>query len=491
MPGDPQQRRFALGAGTAVVTGVVLRLWIVLVARPTCPRINVSGQSGCFNVGGDSVFGYWQGRLLAAGHGYIDPVSWYLDGRKVRPSAGKPPLYPAALALLDRIGIDSANGQRIVLALIGSVTIWVVAVLARRLGGERGVRVGVIAAWLAALTPALWINDTMFQVEPLSTLVMALVLLVAYRFWSAPSLPDAFALAALLGVGAMLRAEMQFMVPAVLWPVVALAATWSWRRRLGVAAAGTLVAVALWAPWLIYNQGRFAAASPWAMTTGSGAVLVSAYCDETFYGDAIGYWAAHCFEQPLATRLRPGESLTEAVDRVTGDRETTRLLTEAGRVQARGTTVTVDVTRDVLDESQYYAVTAHTAVLYAEGHLTRLPVVVVARLGWTFGVFRPFHAAWIDGTVEGRGKASAIASLFVWWASAALAIWGGVLLRRRKVTLVPILGVVAVVAGTTAVSFGVMRYRVPVDLCAILLAAVALDHAWHLRRRPPLPEAPV
>lgn len=488
MPGDPPERRFALGVGSAALAGISLRLWIVLVARPTCPRVNVAGQGNCFNVAGDSAFGYWQGRLLAAGHGFIDPVAWYLGGHRVRPSAGKPPLYPATLALLDRIGIDSAHGQRIVLALVGSSTIVLVAFVARRLGGERGVRVGVIAAWLAALTPALWINDTMFQVEPLSTLVMALVLLVAYRFWSAPSVLDALVLAALLGAGAMLRAEMQFMVVAVLWPVVALAAGWSWRRRAGVAAAGTLLAVALWSPWLIYNQGRFAAASPWAMTTGSGAVLVSAYCDETFYGDAIGYWAAHCFEQPLSTRLRPGESVSEAVDRVTGNRETTHLLTEAGKVQARGTRISVDVSRDVLDESQYYAVAAHTAMLYAKGHLTRLPVVVAARLGWTFGLYRPFHAAWIDGTVEGRGETAAMLGLFVWWASAALGVWGGVLLRRRRVTLVPILGVVLVVAATTAVSFGVMRYRVPVDLCAILLAAVALDHAWHHRRRLPLPE---
>lgn len=471
-----------------MVVGFVIRWWVAYVDRPICPRLNDGTQPGCFNVGGDALFGYWQGRLVAMGKGFLDPVAYFLEDGRIRQSAAKPPLYPGFLAVLGRLGLESAEAQRFALLLVGCVTIVLVALVGRHLGGERGDRVGLIAAGLAAVAPAFWINDTMLQVEPLSTLAVAGALLLAYRFRARPTVPLALGLAATLAAGAMLRAEMQLMIPAVLWPMVVTTWTWSRWRRLGVVVGGTALAVAMWSPWLISNQHRLAAASPWAMTSGSGAVLVSAYCDETYFGEALGYWAAHCFDQPRSTRIGSGESLRDAVDRVTGDGETSRLLIDAGRVQATGQRISVDVDRRVLDESQYYNVAAHTAWEFARDHPGRFPVVVVARVGRTLNLFRPFDTIRIDGTVEGRGEGATQLSLAFWWLSLPLGIWGAVLLRRRGVTLIPLIGVSAVVIGTAAASFGVMRYRVPVDLCVVLLAAVAVDELWAQRRSPSLVE---
>jgi hypothetical protein len=62
-----------------------------------------------------------------------------------------------------------------------------------------------------------------------------------------------------------------------------------------------------------------------------------------------------------------------------------------------------------------------------------------------------------------------------------LAIAGAVVCWRRRITLVPIVAHVVVVTATAAVTFGVTRYRVPVDICEILLAAIAIE-AWVSRR---------
>ncbi len=63
------------------------------------------------------------------------------------------------------------------------------------------------------------------------------------------------------------------------------------------------------------------------------------------------------------------------------------------------------------------------------------------------------------------------------------AILGLVVLRRRRIPIFPYLAIAASVTVTVAISFGITRYRAPVDAVLPVLAAVALDALWRRYRR--------
>jgi hypothetical protein len=50
-----------------------------------------------------------------------------------------------------------------------------------------------------------------------------------------------------------------------------------------------------------------------------------------------------------------------------------------------------------------------------------------------------------------------------------------VALHRRQITLIPVLSTLVVVAFAAAATFGLTRYRVPVDVALVVLAGVGID----------------
>ena len=429
-------RGAAIGVALAALVGLAIRLAQILWWRPTCPVLNRQGAHACFKIGGDALYGYWQGVLIDRGLWFKDPAAYFLRGGIVREAAGKPPLYPGFLAALGKVGLTTPTEQRLALALVGTAAIVMIGLAAHQIAGDRA---AVIAAAIAAIHPLLWINDGMLQIESVYTLLIATMIWCSYRWWRDPTWGRLAALGVSLALGATLRAEAQLLVPAVMVPL-AWTTTGLTRRRkvLSVVAVG-VGSLALWSPWLVWNQTRFVEAPMGTMTVGTGAVLVSAYCDETFYGDALGYWAAHCF---------------------------TRVL---------------DPTK--LDASQIDAVQRRQALDYARDHLGRLPVVVVARVARMYDLYRPLDTTRLNWQVEGRGRWPSYLGLAVHWLLLPFALAGAVVTWRRKVTLVPLLAQVAVVTVTAAISFGVTRYRVPADVVEVLLAAVAFDALLRRRQR--------
>src|SRR5690606_6786745 len=121
----------------------------------------------------------------AAGRGFLNPF-FFREGVIV-PGADHPPGFVLVLSLLDAIGISSAQGQRVIMAFVGAVSIAVIAQLGRRLGGPR---VGLIAAGLAAIYPNIWINDGMLLTETVFILATAVSLLFTYRYFVSRSLSD-------------------------------------------------------------------------------------------------------------------------------------------------------------------------------------------------------------------------------------------------------------------------------------------------------------
>ena len=83
-------------------------------------------------------------------------------GRCPPPSSHR--LHPFVLALADLVGIDTPNGQRVVGACLGVLTVGLVGLLARRIAGDRA---GLVAAGLAALSPVLIEHDTSLGAEGL------------------------------------------------------------------------------------------------------------------------------------------------------------------------------------------------------------------------------------------------------------------------------------------------------------------------------------
>jgi hypothetical protein len=65
------------------------------------------------------------------------------------------------------------------------------------------------------------------------------------------------------------------------------------------------------------------------------------------------------------------------------------------------------------------------------------------------------------------------------------AIGGLVVMRRRRVPIFPMIAIAMSVTITVAFSFGITRYRAPVDAVLPVLAAVAIDALWRRRDRPP------
>jgi hypothetical protein len=101
----------------------------------------------------------------------------------------------------------------------------------------------------------------------------------------------------------------------------------------------------------------------------------------------------------------------------------------------------------------------HEALDYIRAHKGQYVVVVAARIGRIWNVFRPWQNASFDGIVEGRGLAQARVALFAFYLYAAGAIVGLVALRRRRHPIWPYLVLAGVATFTVAISFAIQRYR--------------------------------
>jgi 4-amino-4-deoxy-L-arabinose transferase-like glycosyltransferase len=337
--------------------------------------------------------------FVAHGLGYISPDAF--DAGSHQPSAEKPPLYPLVLALESKLGFSSFHSHRLLGALLGMATIVLLALLARRLGGDR---LALITAVLVALDPVLWKWDSQVLSEPLYAPLVALILLAAYRLRDEPSTRNGALLGLATGAAALARPEALFFVPLLLLLFV--------RRQPRAVLAMCVVAALVVAPWVIRNWSAFDRP---LMSNQSAETIAGANCPTTYYGVGIGFWDVRC--------LKPFGSITD-------------------------------------DEAERAAGWKSTGLDYARDHAGRLPVVVAARIGRTWGFFRPL------GT-----KLEEVVA----WILLALALPGIVILRRRRVPVAILLLPAAVVTIASTLSFGWLRYRFGADLAFLVLAAVTLE----------------
>jgi 4-amino-4-deoxy-L-arabinose transferase-like glycosyltransferase len=402
----------ALGVVTAA--GIALRV-VNLVVTKWDVRL---GQD-------DAAYYAYQGRLIREGHWFVDPFAWlYTHGALRRPSASHPPLFSLLTAAANLVGLGSINGLRLFCCFVGGVGIVVVALLGREIAGPR---VGIIAGALAAAYPLWWVTDDQIMPEVLYLPLAAGVLLLAYRVWKRPKLGPVIALGVVGGCATLTRSEGLLLLVLVVGVIATLRPRLSWRRRVGVFGTTMIVAGLLLTPWIVYNASRFDRVV--LLSTNDGATIADSNCPATYSGKNLGLYVFGCH--------------VPAVDE-SGDESV-----QAGRLR-------------------------HVGIQYARDHLGRVPIVVAARIGRVWGVYRPFGT--LDGDAFGRwshGTSRVMALAF--WLIGALGVGGLVVLRRRRVPISPIVAAFGAVTITAATTYGIARFRVPGDAALVVLAAVALD----------------
>lgn len=416
--------RWRVMLAVIVTVGLGIRLAAVL-ARP---HLKASG---------DALFYSQEANYLVAGKGWVNPLQ-VLAGHRGQPTAAFPPLFTLVLAAASLVGLKSFLAHRIWCAVIGAAAIVLAGGTGRAIAGRR---VGLLAAAVIAVYPNLWMSDDLAMSETLSPLLVLAVLWAAYSLWKSPSVGRAVLLGFLLGLATLGRDEMAVLAPLLVVPL-AVGSRRSWRRRAALLGAAAAAALVVLAPWVGYNLTRFD--TPVFVSDGLGVTLASANCDTTWYGPNAGYWSLPC---SAAVPYNPAA-----------------------------------------DEAVQGAEAQHFALRYIRSHLGGLPRVEVIRLGRAFGVYHPLQQINYDSFIEGRPHAWALAGLGMYYALVPLALIGGVVLRRRRVPIFPLLAVVADVAISVLLTFGQTRYRSIAEPVLALLAAVAIDEVVMrrgARRRPP------
>ena len=382
--------------------------------------------------GGDAYYYHYAANLLVAGKGFINPFVYYSSSAHHQvQTAAWPPLFVFVLAIPSLVGLKTFLATRVWCSIIGAAGVVVAGYAGREIGGRR---VGLIAAFLVAVYPNLWMSDELALSEALSPVLVALILWAAYRFWKRPGLGSVVGLAASVGVATLARDELSLLAVFIVLPLVLMASALRWWRRLGLLAVAGLTIVVIVGPWVGYNMSRFD--DPVYVSSGFGVTLASANCAQLYQGPYEGYWSLEC-------AVLAKDTFTPGADE---------------SVQA--------------SEAQAYA------MRFIRHHENRLLAVEMAKEGRAFALFHPFEQIRLDSTVETRPYRWALVGLGMYYALVALSIGGVVLLRRRRIPVLPLLAVGLDVVVSVALTFGQTRYRTTFEVALVLAASVQLEWLW-------------
>lgn len=363
---------------------------------------------------GDWLYYNGMANLIADGQWYIDPFA-AAAGDQVA-SASHPPLYPLVLSVISLAGGTGWRSHRALGVLLGAVSVVLIALLARRVAGDRA---GLLAGVIAALHPLLVTADGALLSETLYTPLLVGALLCAYRLFDDPRVVWAAALGALIGLAALTRSEALLLVPLLVVPV-ALRTRPGWAVRAGAAALACVVVIA---PWTIRNWDAFGRPVP--ISTQDGALIGGSNCPDTYFGPNTGGWSFAC----LSERTESNEVAQSDIWRTEG-------------------------------------------VDYARDHAGRIPAVVAMRLLKLMDFHDPGYQLQF---AEGRDLGAQKVGVGVYYLLLPLAAAGALVLRRRGEPLRILLAPVAMVLLSAVVFYGVTRLRHAADIVIVVLAAVALS----------------
>jgi MYXO-CTERM domain-containing protein len=371
---------------------------------------------------GDGLQFHLLGQVLERSHEYIQPFPFLRHGSSI-PTAEKPPLYPAYLALSTLLGASSYAAHRAASCLLGAATVAVVGLLGRRVDGER---TGLVAAAIAAVYPMLVMLDGSGRSESLYVLLVALSLLAAYRLADRPGWPSALLLGALIGLAALTRSEAIFLLPLLVLPAAWRAAP-ATGRRLALVALACLGLVVVTGPYELRNLNTFHRTV--LLSTNEGGLLAGANCDAGYYGVSIGSWP--CYTGIPATHKR--------------------------------------------DESDISWRLRRRALDYAGDHAGRVPAVMAVRVLRTWELWDVRDQALVEERISERNLHAQQAGVVALWVLALLAVAGAVALRRRREPLLLLMAPIVMVTVVSALTWGTSRFRAAADVPVVVLAAVGVS----------------
>jgi 4-amino-4-deoxy-L-arabinose transferase-like glycosyltransferase len=386
------------------------------------------GIMGGREVRGDGREFHFLAEVLAEEGRYLQPFRFLFQNGTAIPTAEKPPLYPAVLAIPGALGLDTVQAQRVVSCLMGAAAVVLIGLLARRVAGDR---VAVIAAAIAAVYPPLVMLDASLRSESLYAPLIALCLLLAYALRDRPTLARGVALGAVIGLAALTRSEALGLLILLGVPLVLLLPRNNRLRPALAVVAGCAVIVAPWLArnWIVFDR-------PAAISTNEGGLLAGANCEAAYYSPLIGAW-------PCFPRNDPAWGDNEAVI--------------SSHLRSR-------------------------AVDYAQDNAGRVPAVVGVRVLRVWDLWDPVDAAHFEASIADRHIRAQQASMIALYVMAPLAIAGAVLLRRRGQPIALLVAPVVLVTLVAAASYGSTRFRVAAEIPIVVLASVAIGTAWERRR---------
>ena len=367
--------------------------------------------------------------LIVDGKGFSDPATFFSTGRAV-PTAFRVPLFPGFLALVTHLADSSRHTFQIAGSLVGAVTIGLTGLLGRRVAGER---VGLIAAAIVAISPALWNVDASVMSETLQVPIITGIVLALYWALDQPRSARWVVVGVGFGFAILNRADaLVFLGITVL--VVAAAGRRRDVPRVAVAIALVLSAAVVVTPWLVRNQQSVGTTT--LSTIDSAEALAGANCASTYGLPRIGLWDPRC--------VQIADQQASELDR-----------------------------RDQLIER---------GARYARDHVWMAPVVATVRSLRVWGLWEPVTQSW-DESVESRNTRW---QLLVWGFTLPLLVaagFGFFIARRDKLELAPIAALLIAVTVGAALSYGKQRFRVVAEPELAVLAAIAARAWWDRRVR--------
>ena len=260
--------------------------WLsVAVVLGAAVRITAVVLDDRWIMGGDGVSYHWESLRLADGLGYTSGL-----GDIGEPIAHHPPGWVTLLGGFARFGWNSLEALQLFTSVIGLGVIVMCGLVGRRYFSPR---VGIGAAFIAALYPGFWLLETGLLAEPLGLLVLGGLTMLVADLRERPSLLRATLAGALCGVLALVRSEQLALLAVIVVPVVLMSSGLSKSRRAGWCGMAVGAALAVIAPWTLYNETRFQETV--LLSTNGGGTLLAGNCPpRTYEGDLMGFYDIRC-----------------------------------------------------------------------------------------------------------------------------------------------------------------------------------------------------
>ena len=374
-------------------------------------------------IGGDAFSYHYEALRLADGKGYTSSL-----GDVGAQIAHHPPGWITLLGVVSWLGGRSIVTHELVTVVVGLGVVVLAGLIGRRYFNPR---VGIIAATLAALYPGFWVLEGQILSEPLGLFVLGLLVLAVVDLRERPTLMRSIFIGALCGMLALVRSEHLALLVIVVGPVLFSARSLPLGRRAAFWGVAAFTCVLVISPWTIYNSTRFE--KPILLSSNDGSTLLAGNCPPiTYSGARLGFYSAAC-----GLRLS---------------------------VQHPG-----------LDRSQREGINRSAAFHNLRDNADKIPLVVPARFGRLLAVFRPSQTVGYVAHWMRTSDAPIWAWVASFWVLLPLALAGGVIARRSRRFVLPLVAPLIIVVPLVALAYGEPRYHTPADLGVVVLAAVAVD----------------